>query len=320
MNQTDSPIKVSVLVMTYNHAKFISKAMDSALMQQTDFNYEIIISEDCSTDGTKEIVLEYKQRFPGRIRLLLSEQNIHNNGVVTRGIYAAKGDYISLLDGDDYWTSPYKLQKQADYLDAHYECSICFHNAQILNEDINQNLRNWTPAHQKEFSTLDDLWMGNFIATCSTMFRKNMLGKIPDWYDGFFPITDWPLYILLAEHGTIGYINEVMGAYRFHAGGLYSPYSEKQKQEKTLEFYRRINECFNFRYDKIINTAISVYFYDWAKEYKKRGDFQRAIDCFKIFLTGKPFNNRISFKETTKFGLKLSQQFLLNRLLRKKNH
>ena len=104
MNQSDAPIKVTVLVMTYNHAKFISKAIDSVLMQKTSFNYEIIVSEDCSTDGTKEIVLEYQQRFPHQIRLLLSEQNIHSNAVVTRGIYAAKGEYIALLDGDDYWT------------------------------------------------------------------------------------------------------------------------------------------------------------------------------------------------------------------------
>ena len=98
MNQTDSPIKVSVLIMTYNHAKFISKAIESALEQKTDFNYEIIISEDCSTDGTKEIVLDYKDRFPEKIRLLLSEENIHSNAVIARGIHAATGKYIALID------------------------------------------------------------------------------------------------------------------------------------------------------------------------------------------------------------------------------
>lgn len=318
MKQTDSPIKVSVLIMTYNHAKYISTAIDSALTQQTDFKYEIIINEDCSTDGTQEIVLDYKQRFPEKIRLLLSEKNLHSNAIVTRGMDAAKGDYVSLLDGDDYWTSPHKLQKQADYLDLHSECSMCFHNAQVLHEDDNEKPRNWTPSHQQEFSSIDDLWMGNFIATCSTMFRNKLLEKIPDWYDSFFPITDWPLYILLTEHGSIGYIDEVMGAYRFHAGGLYSPYSEQQKQQKTLEFYRSINKCMNFRYDKIINTAISVYFYDWAKEYKKRGDLRKALHCFKIYLTGKPLNNRISFKEATKFGLKLYLRIRLNGVSDKK--
>jgi glycosyltransferase involved in cell wall biosynthesis len=320
MNQSDAPIKLTVLVMTYNHAKFISKAIDSVLIQKTSFNYEIIVSEDCSTDGTKEIVLEYQQRFPYQIRLLLSEQNIHTNAVVTRGIYAAKGEYIALLDGDDYWTSPHKLQKQANFLDNHLDCSMCFHNAQAFNDDSDQEPYSWTSSNQKEFSTLEDLWSGNFIATCSTMFRNKLLEKIPDWYDSFFPITDWPLYILLAEHGKIGYINEVMGAYRLHAGGLYSPYSEKQKLNKTLDFYRRINRFLNFKYNKIINTAISVYFYEWAEEYEKRKKNQSAIECFNIYLSGQPVNSRISLKKAVKLGLKLYLLNSRNFLFRKKNN
>jgi len=306
MTQSDTSMKVSVLVMTYNHASFIAQALDSVLMQEINFDYEILISEDCSTDGTREIVIDYQKKIPGKIRLLLSEQNIHSNAVVARGIHAAKGKYIALLDGDDYWTSPHKLQKQVDFLDNHSECSMCFHNAQVFYEDGSQEPWNWTPANQKEFSTLEDLWMGNFIATCSTMFRKGLFGDVPDWYDSFFPITDWPLYILNAEHGTIGYINEVMGAYRYHNGGLYSPYSEKRKQEKTLDFYKKINKFLNFKYDDNIKTAISVFFYEWAEEYKKREDLERAIDCFNIYLTtGKPINKFISLKKAIRLGLRL---------------
>lgn len=298
--------------MTYNHARFIAKALDSALMQNCDFNYEILISEDCSTDGTREIVVDYQKKFPEKIRLLLSEKNVHSNEVVSRGIHAAKGNYIALLDGDDYWTSPEKLQRQVAFLDAHPECSMCFHNAQVLHEETHQNLRNWTPSNQKQISTLDDLWLGNFIATCSTMFRNGLIHRIPDWYHSFFPITDWPLYILLAEHGSIGYINEVMGAYRHHPGGLYSPYNEKQKQEKTLDFYKRINRYLNWKYDKIISIAISVYFYEWAEEYKKRNNIARAIECFNAYLKSKPFNNLISIKKATRFGLRLYLSYVVN--------
>jgi hypothetical protein len=91
-------------------------------------------------------------------------------------------------------------------------------------------------------TTLEDLWLGNFIATCSTMFRRGLIKEMPDWYDGFFPITDWPLHLLNAEHGRIGYINEVMGVYRHHRGGYYSPLSQRQKLMKRL-VYRRMNEC-----------------------------------------------------------------------------
>ncbi|WKZ22712.1 MAG: glycosyltransferase [Candidatus Brocadiaceae baterium WH-1] len=305
MNHTDTPIKVSVLVMTYNHANFIRQALDSVLMQEVTFPYEILISEDCSTDGTREIVKEYYQRFPQKIHLLLSEKNIRSNAIVARGIKAAKGEYIALLDGDDYWTSPHKLQKQADFLDNHPGCSMCFHNARVFYEDSSKPPWNWTPAHQKEFSTLEDIWMGNFIATCSTMFRNGLFGEVPAWYDDLFPITDWSLHILNAERGKIGYINEVMGAYRHHSGGLYSPYSHREKLQKTLQFYRQMNVNLDYKYDQLIKTAISKYFYEWAEEYVKRGDFVSARHCFRHYLTGKPVNKFISLRKLLKMVLKL---------------
>jgi len=305
MNHTVLPIKVSVLVMTYNHANFIRQSLDSVLMQEVTFTYEILISEDCSTDGTREIVEEYYQQFPQKIHLLLSGQNIHSNAVVARGIKAAKGEYIALLDGDDYWTSPHKLQKQADFLENHPECSMCFHNARVFYEDSSKPHWNWTPAHQKEFSTLEEIWMGNFIATCSTMFRNGLFGDVPDWYEALFPITDWPLHILNAERGKIGYINEVMGAYRHHSGGLYSPYSHREKLQKTLQFYRQMNVNLNYKYDRLIKIAISKYFYEWAEEYIKRGDVASAKYCFRHCLTGKPINKFISLKKLLKTGLKL---------------
>ena len=108
------------------------------------------ISEDCSTDRTREIVLDFQKEHPEKVRLLLSKQNIHSNEIVVRGIRAARGQYIALLDGDDYWTSPHKLQKQTDFLDSHPECSLCFHNARIFHEAEGREGRNWTPAGQKE--------------------------------------------------------------------------------------------------------------------------------------------------------------------------
>ena len=99
-------MKVSVLVMTYNHERFVAQALDSALMQEVAFDWEILVSEDCSTDRTREIVVEYARRHSDRIRLLLSERNVRSNYVVRRGIEAARGTYVALLDGDDFWTSP----------------------------------------------------------------------------------------------------------------------------------------------------------------------------------------------------------------------
>jgi glycosyltransferase involved in cell wall biosynthesis len=296
-------MKVSVLVMTYNHEKFISQALESIAMQETNFNYEILISEDCSTDRTREIVLDFQKAHPERVRLLLSKQNLHSNEIVVRGIQAARGQYIALLDGDDYWTSPHKLQKQVDFLDSHPECSISFHNARIFHEAEGRYGRNWTPPDQTEISTLEDIWMGNFIATCSTMFRRGLIGEIPSWYNDFFPITDWPLHILNAEHGKIGYIDDVMGVYRYHPGGLYSPFSETKKQQETLKFLQTMNKNLNYRYSKIVKVAIARYFFEWAEEYENRGDTEKMKACLKTCLLGNPFNPFIPKKKLAKMWL-----------------
>lgn len=305
-------MKLSVLVMTYNHINFIRRALDSALMQETDFDFEILISEDCSTDGTREVVLDYHRQYPEKIRLLLSEQNIHSNQVVIRGIEAARGKYIALLDGDDYWTSPQKLQKQVDYLDQHPECAMCFHNALVVSEEGKKDPWLWTPSDQKEISTLEDIWMGNFIATCSTMFRNHLTGQIPDWYITMFPITDWPLHILNAERGHIGYVNEVMGVYRHHGAGFYSPLSEAEKLQETLKFYKVMNRNMDFKYDRLINTAISKYFFEWAEEYANRGDMVSGRASFKNCLRGRPLNPHISLKQILLLALRLYKPPLLS--------
>ena len=258
--------KVSVLVITYNHADYIRQALDSVLMQQTAFAYEVLISEDCSTDGTRAIVTAYQQEHPAQIRLLLSPHNVRNNSVVARGIEAARGEYLALLDGDDYCTVAHKLQRQVDFMDRHPECSVCFHNAAVLDEDHTKTPWNWTPPDQKELSTLADLWMGSGLLPVPP-FRRGIFGAVPDWYIDLFPITDWPLHLLNAEHGQVGYINEVMGVYRYHSHGFYSPLSEARKQETTLALYRTLNRNFAFQYDHLVKTGITKYFVEWAEEY-----------------------------------------------------
>jgi len=109
-------MEVSVLVTTYNHERYIAQALDSVLMQETDFDYEIVILEDCSTDATREIILAYQKRHPDKIRLRLAAQNQCSNKPFAEEFQASSSPYIAMLDGDDYWTSPEKLQKQVEFL------------------------------------------------------------------------------------------------------------------------------------------------------------------------------------------------------------
>ena len=99
-----------MIIPTYNHERFIAQALESVIAQRTDFDFEIIVSEDCSTDSTRQIILDWKARYPDRIRLILSDRNVHSNEVVARAFRAARGTYVALLDGDDFWTYSKKLQ------------------------------------------------------------------------------------------------------------------------------------------------------------------------------------------------------------------
>jgi len=181
--QLDNRSKVSVLMTTYNHERFIAQAIESALMQQTDFDYEIVIGEDSSTDRTREIVIGYQKRYSDKIRLSLSERNLGNFGKpnFVRTLQACRGQYIAMLEGDDYWTDPLKLQKQVDFLDNHPECAICFHNVEVLAEDSQEN-HLFFRRELKPIYTFDDLVRGSFFPTGSTVFRAGLIGEFPEWF------------------------------------------------------------------------------------------------------------------------------------------
>jgi glycosyltransferase involved in cell wall biosynthesis len=186
-NNLNNPI-VSVCVQTYQHASYIRDALDGILMQKTDFAFEILLGEDESTDGTREICIEYAEKYHGKIRLFLNSRKnvIHINGLPTgrrnfmNNLKNARGKYIALLPGDDYWTDPHKLQKQVDFLEANPDFVICFHNVMVVHDE---NAGNSHPFHvqhpsgpimqrkPKAVSTLEDLVRGNFIQTPSAMFR-----------------------------------------------------------------------------------------------------------------------------------------------------
>jgi glycosyltransferase involved in cell wall biosynthesis len=247
-------MKVTVLVVTYNHENFIGHAIESVLMQATDFDYEVVIIEDCSTDHTRDIVIDFQKKHINKIRLVLTEKNKNYIRAAKQEFLHARGRYIALLDGDDYWTSPCKLQKQADFLDVHQECAICFHNTTIVYNDNSKKPSNSNPPDQKRISTLEDLLAGNFIPTCSVMFRSGLFESFPGWFDTVWSL-DWPLHILNAQHGTIGYIDEVMGAYRQHGGGMWNRLTKIQKILRLLEFYEQMQINLNFSYAGAIKRA-----------------------------------------------------------------
>jgi glycosyltransferase involved in cell wall biosynthesis len=283
----DAALAVSVLVVTYNHARFVRQALDSAIAQRLPQPFEILVSEDCSTDGTREIVQEYAERHPHLVRLLLSERNLHSNEVVARGVRAARGRYVAVLDGDDYWTSDDKLRAQVAFLDVRPDVTICFHNVQVVDEHSQSTGRLWNAPGQPEVSGLHELLRGNFIATSSVVYRRAAIAEVPAWYNRFFPVTDWPLHVLYAREGRIGYLDRTLGAYRLHSGGLFSTLGEREKLEANADFYRRLRACSSRALAAEVARGQRDYFLGWAEEFRRRGDRRMLLRCLRWAWSGR---------------------------------
>jgi glycosyltransferase involved in cell wall biosynthesis len=253
----DKALKVSVIVITYNHELFIRQAIQSILMQESDFDFEIIISEDCSTDSTRSIVNELSQSYPQVIRLLLSEENLNTGEVVTRAFHAARGEYVAILDGDDYWISKNKLQEQAEFLDNNPDFSACFHRAYNLFEDGTMRLHSEYSNldESKLYFTLLDVAFENPFATCSGMFRRGILGTFPSIYYEM-PAGDWILNVLYAEHGKLGYIRNVWGVRRVHSRGFVSSTTQMEKIELNRTCVGMVDRYLNFKYHEQASNAL----------------------------------------------------------------
>lgn len=263
------PPKVSVCVPTYNHEKYIRQTLDGALMQKTDFEFEIVIGDDASTDNNQQIIQEYVDKYPNIFQAFLHTKNqgpkepkeFGGRNNVLGLLKACKGDYVALCEGDDYWTNPLKLQKQVDFMEVNLDYSICHHNMQVIYED-------GSPEHffneedQKIESSIEDILEDRwFIATAATLYRNIFReNEFVDWH-GRAASGDWALVIQLAATGKIHYLPETMGVYRKHRGGLSNVQSSTNfyflKNRKQM--FEEVNEWLGFRYDTTIRQTLNAY-------------------------------------------------------------
>ena len=291
-------MKVSVAMITYNHEEFIAKAIDSVLMQRTNFDYEIVIGEDCSTDRTRDIVTDYQKRYPDKFRLLLNEKNLGANRNAEQTFASCTGEYVAVLDGDDYWTSPDKLQKQVDFLDHHPECVICFHNVLMSYKDGSRESHVYCPPDQKEFSAVEDLLeKGNIIPTCSKMYRRGLLDHVPDWICSL-KMGDWPVDILHALHGKIGYINETMGVYVIHQTGIWFGIRQNREDRNNADIavYDKFYDLLGSKYKRIIRRIIHDRHVEVAEQYERMGELTKAKEFAAISVTKHYVMSTRSFK------------------------
>jgi glycosyltransferase involved in cell wall biosynthesis len=247
-------MKLSVMMITYNHERFIAQALESALAQRVNFDYEIVIGEDCSTDRTREILMDFCRRYPKRIVPLLRDKNVGAMRNSEATLAACRGQYLAPLEGDDYWTCDQKLQRQVDFLDTHPGSSICCHRVQFLDEtgvaetDVFPSL----PAGPY---TIEDLLKRNFVMTCSAVLRRDLVSGLPPWFREM-KLGDWPMFALAARHGTIELMDEVMSVYRIHQGGVWSSMSSMNRLRETTRMLKALDKHLDFQYTSTIRRTI----------------------------------------------------------------
>ena len=210
---------VSVVCTTYNQEPYVKQALDGFVMQQCNFPIEVIVHDDASTDKTAEIIKEYATKYPF-IRAILQTENQYSKGFpIWEYLFTkeAKGKYIAICEGDDYWTDPLKLQKQVDFMEINKSISFCFHNAMVdyVGSGISEPFN--TKLDSKTYNTknlLLDKWL---VPTASILLRSQMLENLfPEWYKKIYN-GDLGLELLLSNRGDFFYINEIMSVYRKNA-------------------------------------------------------------------------------------------------------
>lgn len=280
MNQ----ILLSISCITFNHEPYIRQCLDGFIMQKTNFAFEVLIHDDASTDGTEEIILEYEKRYPSIIKPIYEKENQWNKGRKGSAIFnfpRAKGKYIALCEGDDYWTDPLKLQKQVDFLESHPDYAMCFHGAYVEREDneIGKAIPMYVDIENKEYTSKDlfDRWIA---PTASMVFKKDILN-----YDIIKHTSvlncDIIIALLAADKGRIYGFTDQMSVYRVHAGGVTWNTNMKVKGlEKYPTHYRFIRRTFKKVPSQIINKKIASTYRHLAHYYKDEKDYLNLLAAF----------------------------------------
>lgn len=249
---------VSICCITYNHHLYLEECMEGFLMQKTNFPIEILIHDDASTDGTTEIVKSYAERFPDIIIPTFQTENQFSKGVKITPILLkkARGKYIALCEGDDYWTDPLKLQKQVDFLEENEEYVICYSNASIVDEKNNLLEESKLPLNSQRDFDENELKKGAFVLTLTSCF-KNIIKEFPKEYNKA-PNGDTFLFSLLGHYGKGKYMDNIdKSVYRKHSGGVWGNIQEERKLSMHILSFLLLSKFYKKNKDRDISLFYS---------------------------------------------------------------
>lgn len=267
MNITDNnneSIIVSIKCTAYNHEKYIRETLEGFIMQKTNFRFEAIVHDDASTDNTADIIREYAEKYPDIIKPIYETENQYSkkDGSLLRIMNkASKGKYIALCEGDDYWTDPYKLQKQVDFLEGHPDYVMCSHRYKVYHQNNSSFEDKIIPnisCNGPRTYTLNDLIKGKWLAhTLTVLYRRDAFDL--NYYMKYKIRLDVVLYYLLLKKGKGVLLDDVMAVYRVHSGGVWSRLQEQERYMSELKQRLAIYEVEKNKdaADFIFNTILS---------------------------------------------------------------
>lgn len=294
---------ISVCMITYNHQDYIKQAVEGVLMQECEFEIELVIANDKSTDATDEEIKKIiTNHSKGRlIRYISHSENLGMMANFLHTLDQCKGDYIAICEGDDYWTDPLKLQKQMDFLEDNEEYGICFHNSSQYNL-FDSSKDTVIPGMGKDTDfSIEDYILSNKTATCSMLFRSVLVEKLPKWFYKL-PFGDLGLVLIILERsnkkGRV--LKENMGVYRIHQGGIHGRFHENE--EGLIKAYKQ-----HLQFTRIISKELLT-----DKKYKiillkKRMSTYRMLATIykksrKVFLFFKAYSFHTFFRITVKLS------------------
>ena len=269
----NNKIKVSVCVITYNHEKFLKNCLEGIINQIVDFDYEILIGEDKSTDSTLLIAQEFEKTYK-RVKLVERPKNLGMIGNWLDTIQRCTGEYIALCEGDDYWIDPYKLQKQVNFLEDNKDFVLCGSRAQIMDENGN---RGESEGNIDGEIYLNQALRKNQFITCTIMFRSEFV-KLPPFenYVDFFT-GDWPLWCSLLSTGKGYNFDFITAQYNVHSGGATSGRSTTKMLKNKLNDRKLMMENFPQKKKIIKNYGSKIIFHFIWKSFIFKSDYYTAL-------------------------------------------
>ena len=277
--QMDKERLLSVCIITYNQEKYIEQAIESILMQKTDFTFQIIISDDCSTDETPDIIKKYSEKYPDKIKAFFQEKNLGPEKNYLFCFSQAKTKYVVINDGDDYFLSPDKLQKQVDFLENNPEYTICFHPVKKIYEDTGKTEYFPTFKMIRKGLNFNTLLNKNYIQTNSAMYRwlfnkENIKDYLPeDLLPG-----DWYIHLLHAKAGKIKMLKDVMSVYRVNSQGIWFNQRMLKYGIKIIKFYVSVWENLTGKNIEYFNKRLLPAFKNIIDNYYETGNIEKQAE------------------------------------------